>query len=330
MNRSKNINTVHVAVGVIQNTNGEILIAKRPNHVHQGGLWEFPGGKIHEGETVTTALVRELNEELNINVINTSPLITIPHEYPDKTVYLDVYLVTEFTGQPHGNEGQQIRWVSLTDISGYKFPDANQPIIMALTLPDKYLITGKFEDFSECEQKVLDAIGRGIRLIQLREKQMETDDFIELAQRLYQITSQSGTKLILNTSIDVFNRTGADGIHMTGERLAECQARPVGKDKLFSVSTHTFAELQHASKIDADFAMLSPVLPTNSHPGEPALGGRRPCHRDIHRTRTTRGVPGGRAIRLRRPARSVGAGCLRSQVRCRRPNRRGSRRSAGA
>jgi 8-oxo-dGTP diphosphatase len=143
---------------------------------------------------------------------------------------------------------------------------------MALNLPDKYLITGKFKDFKDCEQKVKAAIDRGIRLIQLREKDIGEADFLELSERLYQITSHINAKLILNTSVELFQMTNADGIHMTGKRLAECKSRPVGKDKLFSASTHTIEELRHASTVGADFAMLSPVLPTNSHPGEPALG----------------------------------------------------------
>lgn len=267
-----NDDVVHVAVGVIQNVNGDILIAKRPDHVHQGGLWEFPGGKVDLNESVEAALQRELNEELNIQVTDAAPLITIPHDYEDKHVYLDVYLVTGFDGSPHGKEGQEIKWVPLINLKQYSFPEANKPVLKALMLPDKYLITGKFNDFTDCEEKVTAAIERGIRLIQLREKGLTDDEYLNLAKRLEKVTSGTGTKLILNTSIELFNQTHADGIHFTGKRLAECQTRPVPGDKLFSVSTHAIEELKHAVNIGADFAMLSPVLPTNSHPGEPALG----------------------------------------------------------
>ena len=263
---------VHVAVGVIKNSNGEILIAKRPDHLHQGGLWEFPGGKVDAGESVHDALVRELAEELGIGVGQTSPLITIPHAYEDKQVYLDVHLVSDFSGQPVGNEGQEVLWVEQKELVNYNFPEANKPILMALNLPDQYLITGKFESFANCESKVKAALARGIRLIQLREKEMPSNEFIQLANQLHTITSKSNAMLLLNTSVDVFRKTNADGIHLTGQRLCECQQRPVSEDKLFSASTHTLEELQHAVNIGADFAMLSPVLPTNSHPGEPAIG----------------------------------------------------------
>jgi len=265
-------NEIHVAVGVISNVDGKILIAKRPDHLHQGGLWEFPGGKVDEHEDVEMALARELNEELGIRVTGMSPLITVPHAYADKQVYLDVHIVSGFEGHAHGKEGQEILWVEQHELGQYDFPEANKPILTALTLPDQYLITGKFKDFTECEQKIRAALNRGIKLIQLREKEMQSQDFIQLTNRLHAITLTNDALLIVNTSINVYEQTDADGLHMTGERLRACQHRPVAKDKWFSASTHTLEEIQHAANIDADFAMLSPVLPTNSHPGEPSLG----------------------------------------------------------
>jgi len=103
---------VHVAVGVIVNSLGDILIARRANDAHQGGLWEFPGGKVEAGETVSQALTRELHEELGIDIDAAScrSLIEINHDYADKTVFLDVWLVTRFRGEAVGREGQPLRW----------------------------------------------------------------------------------------------------------------------------------------------------------------------------------------------------------------------------
>lgn len=122
----------HVAVGVIQNLTGEILIAKRPDHLHQGGLWEFPGGKIESGESVEAALKRELAEELSISVLNAKPLLVLEYNYPDKLVLLDAWLVDSFTGVAVGNEGQAVRWVAQSDLKAYEFPQANIPIIEKL------------------------------------------------------------------------------------------------------------------------------------------------------------------------------------------------------
>ncbi|MDX2348786.1 MAG: 8-oxo-dGTP diphosphatase MutT [Porticoccus sp.] len=120
---------LHVAAAVIVGENGKILIARRPDHVHKGGLWEFPGGKVEEGEVVRVALARELEEELAISVIGAEPLLNIHHVYTEKTVLLDVWKVTKFSGDPRGNEGQAIAWVAVDQLEEYQFPEANQPII---------------------------------------------------------------------------------------------------------------------------------------------------------------------------------------------------------
>lgn len=125
---------VHVAVGVIFNSQqNKILIAKRPEHLHQGGLWEFPGGKVGIGESVDQALARELFEEVGITPIQAQPLMGVHHDYSDKQVFLDIWTVTQFSGDAKGAEGQQIEWVSVQDLLGaqsqYQFPAANQSIL---------------------------------------------------------------------------------------------------------------------------------------------------------------------------------------------------------
>jgi 8-oxo-dGTP diphosphatase len=109
-----------------------ILISQRPNHLHQGGLWEFPGGKIEGHETPYQCLLRELKEELDIVVTKATPLMQITHDYADKKVSLDIWTVTEFNGLPLGVEGQEVRWVSLQDLPNFKFPAANQLILARL------------------------------------------------------------------------------------------------------------------------------------------------------------------------------------------------------
>ncbi|CAA0096264.1 8-oxo-dGTP diphosphatase [Zhongshania aliphaticivorans] len=129
---------VHVAVGVIFNSQGQILIARRHNDAHQGGLWEFPGGKVESGETVCEALGRELHEELGITIQSSScaQLIEIRHDYSDKVVLLDVWTVSDFDGEPSGKEGQPLRWVDRKLLSDYAFPAANIAIIDALLKAD--------------------------------------------------------------------------------------------------------------------------------------------------------------------------------------------------
>jgi len=123
---------VEVAAGVIYNPEGEILIAKRADNQHQGGLWEFPGGKIEQGESAQQALARELHEELAIEVRASEPLVRIAHDYADKSVVLNVWCVTAFSGEARGVEGQPLAWVSVDQLTDYEFPAANEPIIAAV------------------------------------------------------------------------------------------------------------------------------------------------------------------------------------------------------
>lgn len=129
---------VHVAVGVVVVNEQDVLIARRPDDKHQGGLWEFPGGKVEEGEDVVAALARELDEEVALKVLSetVSPLMQIPFSYPDKSVLLDVLLVESDINDAllaHGAEGQEVRWVNYTRLEEFEFPEANKAIITALT-----------------------------------------------------------------------------------------------------------------------------------------------------------------------------------------------------
>jgi len=124
---------VCVAVGVVIDSAGRILITKRAADVHQGGLWEFPGGKIEPGETTPAALSRELAEEIGIAVVHCESLMTVSHDYGDKQVLLDVYQVTDWIGEPRGVEGQPLAWVLPRGLAAYRFPAGNQSIVARLS-----------------------------------------------------------------------------------------------------------------------------------------------------------------------------------------------------
>ena len=125
---------VHVAVGVILDAQGNILLSLRHEDAHQGGLWEFPGGKVEPGESLPDALHRELEEELGIRIQREQlePLIEVRHDYGDKQVRLDTWLVPSFSGEPHGREGQPLAWVAPQDLAERAFPAANVPIVDAV------------------------------------------------------------------------------------------------------------------------------------------------------------------------------------------------------
>lgn len=123
---------VHVAVGVILDAQQRILLSRRAADAHQGGLWEFPGGKVEGSETLFQALARELHEELHIEIHASEPLLQVTHDYADKRVLLDVHVVRTFSGEAVGREGQPLAWVSATALDAYEFPAANEPIVEAV------------------------------------------------------------------------------------------------------------------------------------------------------------------------------------------------------
>ena len=252
-----------------------ILIARRPRHLHQGGLWEFPGGKLEPGEAPEAALGRELREELGIELLGSRPLIRIKHAYPDKAVELDVYLVTGFSGEPEGREGQEVRWVSRRALSEYCFPAANRPIVSAVQLPEHYLITGAYEDLGDFSRQLDAALGGGVRLVQLRAKELSADAYRELAGRALELCRRHGAALLLNAAPALVRELGADGVHLDSRRLAACVERPLPAHYMVGASVHSAAELAQAGRIGADFAVLGPVAPTQSHPGQAPLGWSR-------------------------------------------------------
>ncbi|MFT2090168.1 8-oxo-dGTP diphosphatase MutT [Paraglaciecola sp. 2405UD69-4] len=122
---------VEVAVGVIKQGD-DIYISKRADDLHQGGKWEFPGGKREADETIEQALSRELSEEIGIQVTKQTPFMIIEHDYGDKKVRLDVRLVDGFEGTASHQEGQVSLWANINALSDFTFPEANKQIITKL------------------------------------------------------------------------------------------------------------------------------------------------------------------------------------------------------
>lgn len=122
---------VHVAVGVIV-SGLDVFLTRRHADAHQGGKWEFPGGKVEQNETVAEALLRELKEEVAIDVLACQPLTVIEHDYGDKQVKLDVFIVDNYHGEPAAQEGNEEAWVAIEQLSAIDFPEANIVIVKAL------------------------------------------------------------------------------------------------------------------------------------------------------------------------------------------------------
>ncbi|MDH5396099.1 MAG: Nudix family hydrolase [Gammaproteobacteria bacterium] len=269
-------NIAHVAVCVIKDRHGHFLIARRHADSHQGGLWEFPGGKIEKGESVLQALKRELDEETGLQLISASPLIRIHHDYGDKLVLLDVWNIDEYSGFASGKEGQEIRWIKLNEFELYQFPVANIPIIMAINLPDKYMITGEFKDEKDLLLRVQNALDKGINLIQFRAHGLDIDLYLDYAKKIYNLCQVKKSKLILNMSVENYKKYCAnafsDGIHLTSHELELCSVNTIDIPGLVSASLHNVDDLLRAHQCDISFAVLSPVKKTLSHPERQPIG----------------------------------------------------------
>ena len=123
---------IQVAAGLIFNSSKQILIAKRPKGVHFADHWEFPGGKIEPNESEEQALKRELEEELGIQILEYDHFMKFSHHYPEKTVEFDIWSVTHFEGEPQAKQSQEIKWVEISHLNQYPFPDANYKILQML------------------------------------------------------------------------------------------------------------------------------------------------------------------------------------------------------
>ncbi|WP_105902275.1 8-oxo-dGTP diphosphatase MutT [Vibrio gangliei] len=120
----------HIVAAIILNPQqDQIFITKRPAKLHKGGFWEFPGGKVEEGESAEQGLIRELQEEIDITATQLELFEHFDFDYTDKSLTFDFFVVSAFEGKPYGKEGQEGKWVAMNDLNGYAFPEANEPVL---------------------------------------------------------------------------------------------------------------------------------------------------------------------------------------------------------
>ena len=284
--------SIHVVAGVLSDPAGRVLVARRQRGAHLAGLWEFPGGKLAPGESREAGLARELAEELGVRVRAAHPLIWVEHRYPDRDVVLDVWRVESYSGAPYGREGQPVEWREVSSLDPAQFPPADAPVLAALRLPRRYLVTPEPERSRAVFLDRLSArVDEGFELIQLRAKSLDEPALVDLARRAAEICRRGGATLLVNASPEVAWRCGAGGVHLTGERLAriaregtrvnaappdsrvppDCSGTRESHSFLAGASCHDAGDLERARAVGCDFAVLGPVCETPTHPGAPVL-----------------------------------------------------------
>lgn len=264
---------LHVAVGVLCDQQGKVLLSQRTSKKTYAGVWEFPGGKVEPGESMEEALDREFSEELGLRVRQAYPLIRINHDYPEYPVLLDVWRVTEYDGKPKGLEGQSIRWVEVDNLEAQDLLPANQPIVRAIQLPPLYaIIDGDHTAQNLVLERMAASLSGGTRLFQLRAHTLPEGEYGQLTERVLTLAQKNDALLLLNSAPQQVIKFGAHGLHLSSRRLLALANRPLSNDYSVAASCHNLAELEHAERIGIDFAVLSPVRFTPTHPQASPLG----------------------------------------------------------
>ncbi len=259
-----------IAVAVIEDAAGQVLIARRPRHVHQGGLWELPGGKVEAGESVQQALRREIREEIGIELGPSRPLLRVSHEYADRHVLLDVWRCRQWRGQACGCEGQEIAWRTPSQLRAEDFPAADRPILRSLTLPPLYLISPEPKGCRDFLPRLRQVLAAGVRLVQFRSRHLQDPAVQSLLQGAMLLCRQHGARLMLNAPAAWPLCAGIHGRHLRSAELMALRQRPDGE--LLSASCHDEDELCQAARLGVDFVVLGPVCATASHPDTAVMG----------------------------------------------------------
>jgi len=253
---------------------GRVLLAQRPAGKAYAGYWEFPGGKLEAGESPRAALERELHEELGLVVRRAAPWLVQTYVYPHAHVELNFFRVFSWDGEPVGHDGQAFAWQTPGRFDVAPLLPANTAVLRALLLPSLYAIT-MAADLGEAAflARARVALDRGLRLIQLREKDWAPARQRALCDALLALAAPFGAQVLVNGDAGRARAWGCAGVHWTAAALAAATARPA--DMLCAASCHTREEIERAGALGLDFAVLGPVLPTPTHPGAPSLGWDR-------------------------------------------------------
>ena len=262
---------VDVAAAVITRNDGQYLLGQRGPGTFYPGYWEFPGGKVEPGETPRDALVRELHEELGIEVVEATPWIVREHVYEHAHVRLHFFRVTQWRGELRDHVHTALVWQTPQAPTASPMLPANGPLFAALKLPDHYGITHAWKIGTHAQMAALDtALANGLKLMQIREStlpEMQRESFVAAAVARCQ---QHGAQVLVNGDAQLARACGADGIHLPAPQLMRLNQRP--PFPLVAASCHERRELELAARLGLDFAVLGPVKSTASHPGAAGIG----------------------------------------------------------
>ena len=265
-----------MAVGILKDSDGKYLLGKRLDSQSWAGWWEFPGGKLETNENPSEALKREIYEELGVSINKYRQWITRRVIEKNKITILYFFLITSWTGIVEGMEGQKLQWVDFKTYNATKVLPPNQVIHHALKndLPEIYAITN-FQEISSDYffQALKRQVHKGLRLIQIREKNLTVTELEALITRIKIILKHTNVRILINSSISLAYKYQLDGVHLNSKQLYELKYFP--KDLLVGVSCHSAKDLEIAEEKNADFAVLGSVKETLTHANLKPIGWKK-------------------------------------------------------
>lgn len=262
---------VEVAAAVITRADGQFLLGQRAADTVYAGYWEFPGGKVEPGESPRQALVRELAEELGIQVEAAQPWIVREYEYEHAHVRLHFFEVSAWAGEVQSHIHAALAWQAPGATSVAPMLPANAPVLRALELPRVCGITQAASLGVPAQLAALErALGEGLRLVQVREAGLAESERVSFARAVRRLTREAGALMLVNGDEALARAVEADGVHLPASRLGELAARP--DFAWVGASVHAPDELARAVKLGVDFVIAGPVMETATHPGAPGMG----------------------------------------------------------
>jgi 8-oxo-dGTP diphosphatase len=270
---------VDVAVAVVFNFHGEVLWSCRPSGKPYAGYWEFPGGKVEDGETVWQALVRELKEELGILATQGGPWFCIEHDYEHANVRLHLHRVWCFEGQPKALEQQQLTWASLSHSGLSPILPATEPLLPVLAQPIIMALSNYEVDFDRCAKRLesnLHTLLHSTVYVQFRETRLKGKQLLRAFQHCQALCQETGHTLLLNSNtwlnLQAYFVDLPCPLHLTELDLLSGQF--VGLP-CAGASVHSADSLSLAFRRGLSYAVLGSVKNTDSHPGLEGMGWQK-------------------------------------------------------
>ena len=258
---------------MLRGPDGRVLLAERKAGKDAAGFWELPGGQVDPGESAAQAAARELLEEVGVRALELAPWRVYEHDFPSKRVRLHWFHVRQWSGEPTGREGQKLAWVDPSDPTVGPLLPSNELAFATLALPDLVAVARVNRTpggVDELLARIPSLVDDGVRLLIVRALDLAPGQRVQLTRRLRQLRRGTGLRLLLSGTALEARQAGACGLHSSAAGLAGLTERP--PTRLWAVSAHNARDLERASALGADVALVSPVLPTASHPEDRVLG----------------------------------------------------------